>query len=73
MRMFKKKVSDVIDDILTKNLTPQNQTPTSNTSMTSRPQTAFSNYIHIITHKTVSRQSTLLKKLPHKYATKTNI
>lgn len=44
MRIFKKKVSDVIDDILNENPTPQNQTPTSNTSITSRPQTAFSNY-----------------------------
>lgn len=44
MRMFKRKVSDVIDDILNENPTPQNQTPTSNTSITSRAQTAFSNY-----------------------------
>lgn len=34
----------MIDDILNENPTPQNQTTTSNTSIASRPQTAFSNY-----------------------------
>jgi len=44
MRMFKKKVSNLIDDILTENPTPQNQTPTLNTLSNTRPQSAFSNY-----------------------------
>jgi len=43
MRMFKKQVLDMIDDILTEDPTPQNQTLT-NTLITSRPQTAFSNF-----------------------------
>ncbi|XP_025414168.1 uncharacterized protein LOC112686182 isoform X2 [Sipha flava] len=37
MRMFKKKVLEVVDDILT-----ENPTPTSNTPITSHPNTAFS-------------------------------